>query len=350
MLRSTLLVTLCAIGAPALASAQQAKKPLTARNFQFDDYRSVVELDMKTVRETGVWDEISTSALKMTLGMLQEQLGFPLDHLDRIRSTRGPRPGQGKDAPFCEVVVVEGNAALGTPKSIFGNELNVEPVGDYELLLDPWNEDEAVVMVTPKLRVSGLKPLLVDVLEGKPRNGLPSADVMAFTAGRKRVMFQFVADLLLDDGPKRALEGALEGVTWPEGDRPTMACGRMLATGDEDDPHVTLELVLRHGTAGEGLAVTEKAVQAGLDKLAKMTQARMFRPLLKKVEHERDGTDAIWRVDLGRARHAAGLLGTVTPFMMVTTKAQAVPAAQAVEVVEEVEAEPAEKPKAGGGR
>ena len=65
----------------------------------------------------------------------------------------------------------------------------------------------------------------------------------------------------------------------------------------------------------------EKDAVFPLDRLDRvtMTGARLFRPLRKKIERERRGTDAIWRVGLGRAP------------------------------VEAVEEEPTEKPKAGGG-
>ncbi|MCK5941540.1 MAG: hypothetical protein KAI24_06195, partial [Planctomycetes bacterium] len=82
----------------------------------------------------------------------------------------------------------------------------------------------------------------------------------------------------------------------------------------------------------------------------KMPEARLFKPLLKKVEHERSGSDAVWRVDVGRARNAAGMLGGMAPFLFVARTAQAVPAAalQAVEV-EETEEE-AEEPAAKNGK
>jgi hypothetical protein len=203
--------------------------------------------------------------------------------------------------------------------------------------------------------------LLRGVLAGKPRNGLPSADVMAFTAGAKDCLLYFVVDLKHDAGSRQELETfvgeTLGDVEWPDGDAPTMIGGRVLATGDEDDPHLTLELVVRHGTVGKGLAVSEQAVDDGIGKLEKLSEARLFWPILRRIERSRSGTDAVWRVDLGRARHADGLLTTATPFLFLygTTRAMQAQGLQVIEVEEVAEEEPAnekakEKPGKGGGK
>jgi hypothetical protein len=45
-------------------------------------------------------------------------------------------------------------------------------------------------------------------------------------------------------------------------------------------------------------------------------------PLLKQIQHKRDRTDAIWSVDLGRARDFGGTVSMLAPFLMVTRASQ----------------------------
>ena len=344
MMRSLTLVTFCALG--VCATAQKAP---TARQFHFDDYRTVVHLDMRKLRSTGVWDELNMSAIKMVLGMMKEQLGFSPDELDSVTMTVDRYAKEGDADAFAEVVVLEGNAAFDRPADL-DRDYEREAVGACEVYKHRWGWSSDLAIVSPKLHVYAPAELLREVIGGKPRTGLPSADVMAFTAGQKDVVAYCVLDLAVTGGPGELLAEALPDVTWPEGDKPLMACFRVRATGEDFDPHLTLEMVLRHGTPGEGLAVTEKAVAARLAEVMKMPEARLFKPLLKKVEHERSGSDAVWRVDVGRARNAAGMLGGMAPFLFVARTAQAVPAAalQAVEV-EETEEE-AEEPAAKNGK
>lgn len=358
-MRTFLLATLCAAAAPLFAQ----NKPLVARNFHFDDYRSVIVFDLKTLRDTGVWDEMNTSSLKMTAKIFEEQLGFSIDDLDRVTMTRGKYKPEGQAEVFEEISVLEGNADLGTG-DVGTGRYNTESVGLHTLYLNQWGGGDAFAVPTPKLQVYGPAELLRDVLDGKPRNGLPSADVMAFTAGKKNCLMHFLVDLKYDEMPRKELEqvvgASLEGIEWPEGDAPTMIGGRVLATGDEDDPHVTFELVVRHGTVGKGLETSEKAVDAGIRMLKKMPQARLFWPMLKRIERERSGTDAVWRVDLGRARHADGLITTLAPFLFLagTTRVVQGQAVQVIEVEDVVIEEPPapkkekkkEKPEQGGGK
>jgi hypothetical protein len=103
----------------------------------------------------------------------------------------------------------------------------------------------------------------------------------------------------------------LGGGDWPEDDMPQLLGARLLATGDEDDPHLTVEAVLRHQKAGDGIKVTEALSDGLLEKFRANPQMRLLRPLLKKVVKEVDGTDLVLRLDLGRVRNAVGHLATL---------------------------------------
>lgn len=324
----------------------QTKTP-TARQFLLDDYTTVVHVDMKAIRESGVWEEMAASVLKALFATAEGEFGFAMDRLDRLTLVQRPRRDSDEMPRIDEVVTVEGNGDLGTMAAVGRGRYTEQTVGDFVLLRDQWDEETAVVQVTPALRVHGTPHLLEEVLAGKPRTGLPSPDVMAFTVGRKNLLLYAIAHLPTAREAQRMVENALPGA-WPQGDKPTFVCLRALATGDTDDPHVTLELVLRHGTAGDGLVASDKAIADALAQLAKIPQARMVWPLLKKVERERDGSDAVYRVDLGRARHVGGMLTTLAPMLLfASADVQAVGGMQGGQVlVEEVVVEePAPAPE-----
>ncbi|MFT4512301.1 MAG: hypothetical protein ACI91B_000990 [Planctomycetota bacterium] len=316
----------CAAMLPVQCIGAQEKPPV-ARQFLHDEYRTVMFGNFKLLRDTGIWDELNGSALKLVVSMIEKELSFPLSRLDRITSTQRPLPEDGKDPAeqrsVEKIVTLEGNGDLGDPAN--GNDAQYEEktVGGYRLLQGQWSGD-SVVQLSPKLRVYGSTEQLQAVLDGKPRAGLPSADVLSFIAGKKNLLAYFIGDVKKHLQPRESLEAILPDAAWPEDDKPTHMCIRVLATGDEDDPHVMLEWAVRHGKDGAGLVATEKAVAAALQRVRELKEARIIRPWLKKVVHERDGTDAVWRVDLGRARRAMGLLGTLAPFMFFasTTEVQ----------------------------
>lgn len=342
-----LALSFVALAACTAVLPAQTKVP-TARQFLFDDYTSVMSIDMKKMRDSGVWDEMTSTALKMIFGMIEKQFGFPLDALDRATLVR-KFSVNGEDTKSHEIITVEGNADLGESADVQHGRYVATDVDDYAVMLDQFIPDYAMVHVTPKLLVFGPVGLLTSVLNGEPRGGLPSGDVMSFTAGQKGLLGYVVGDLRPGDMPREGLDEMLPDAAWPEDDRPTFACIRLLVTGDEDDPHLTLEFVLRHGKDGAGLVASEKAVASALQRVREIKEARIIRPLLKKIKHERDRTDAIWRLDLGRARNAAGMLGTLSPFLMYArvSEVQAIQGQVLFleEVWEEDEAKPVEKKK-----
>lgn len=320
-----LVVMACSAMVP-LQSIHAQGKPSAARHFLHDEYRTVMFGNLKLMRDTGIWDELDGSALKLAVAMIEKELSFPLSRLDRITTTQRPLPEDGKDMTEQrrteKIVTLEGNGDLGDPGANGDDaRYQVQMVGDYRLLEGQWSAD-SIVQLSPKLRVYGPTKLLKTVLMGTPRTGLPSADVLSFTAGKNNLLAYMVGDVQGHLQPRESLEAILPDAAWPDDDKPTHMCIRVLATGDEDDPHVTLELAVRHGKDAAGLVATEKAVAAALQRLRKLKEARILRPLLKKIVHERDGTDAVWRVDLGRARHAMGLLGTLAPFMFVSSSSE----------------------------
>ena len=337
-MRSLLVSALLLVAVPA--------QDLQPRNFYFDDFTDVLRFDLKALREQGIWDDLQTGG-RMVFGLMEQQAGFPLSRLDRF-SVFFQTVGAGDERRQREVFVLEGNAELTLTPNRWAGEWRELEIGGYTVQVGGWNDDNMRVLVRPELRVSGYADLIRPVLEGKRRAGLPSADVMSFVAGRKTVLGYLVVDMRQPSLLNEDFWSAFGEVTWPERDRPTHVCFRLEAVGEEDDPHVQIELIVRHGTSGEGLAVTEQAVADRLAELRERKETRLFRPWLKRIEHERQGTDAVYRLDLGRARSVAGLLGMLMPFMVYAERS--VPKVEAVEIVEEAEEAGEEAtPEAGGG-
>tara|TARA_R110002072_G_scaffold100429_6_gene221212 strand:- start:361 stop:1497 length:1137 start_codon:yes stop_codon:yes gene_type:complete len=341
-----LVATACSALFP-LPTLRAQDKPPAARQFLLDEYRTVIHANLKLWRDSGVWDEVSGGATKLMISLIEKEMAFSLDRLDSVTSVQEPLVKAGEEPAMhqmpLQITILQGNGDLGDPAGNDNERRYQEAkVGDYRLLLDQWSNN-AVVQVSPQLRVYGPTEMLKSVLAGKPRTGLPSADVLSFTAGKQNLLAYMVADVKNHRQPRESIEAILPDAGWPEDDKPTHMCLRLLATGDEDDRHLMLELAVRHGKDGEGLVATEKAVTAAIKRLRELQEARIVRPLLKKIESERDGTDGVWRVDLGRARNAMSLLGTLAPFMMYTTGARVQQVQQGVMVVEEVVIEEAEE-------
>ncbi len=220
-----LALSFVALAACTAVLPAQAKVP-TARQFLFDDYTSVMSIDMKKMRDSGVWDEMTSTALKMIFGMMEKQFGFPLDALDRATLVRRFSV-DGEDTKSHEIITVEGNADLGESADVQYGRYVATDVDDYAVMLDQFIPDYAMVHVTPKLLVFGPLGLLESVLKGEPRGGLPSGDVMSFTAGQKGLLGYVVGDLRPRDMPREGLDEMLPDAAWPEDDRPKFACIRL---------------------------------------------------------------------------------------------------------------------------
>ena len=222
------------------------------------------------------------------------------------------------------------------------------------------DRDEALAYVRPSknLQAWGAASVIKAALDGKRAAGLPSSDVMSLSTGRGKRLAYMVADASERTTRNTFLGQLFAGTEWPADDMPTFVAARVLATGDEDDLHLVLEGTLRHAKIGDGLKVSEQAIDALLKRGLAMPQLRMFRKILKRAEKKTSGSDVTVRVDLGRSRHAVGNLSMVlAPLFLMGTEAQAMPVrvVQEAEVVKEAEAveppppPPPKEPKPAGG-
>lgn len=322
---------------PALApfvlalSSLAAQQPFKASDWLPDDYRNFVQVDLKALRDQGVWDELESSALKMLFTMMEKEAGFALTALDRVTQVAmfpaDAPPGQ--DAQ--RVVVLEGNEELPVPERI-ARSTSYQPakVGEFEVMRSV--RDWLFFRPRPEVQVEGDLAVLQHTLEGKPGLGAPCADILSLRSTRKTSLIEFAVDLTAELPRQQVLGKLFAGHEWPAGDAPQLVYGRLHGTGDADDPHVVCEVVLRHLKAGEGLATTAKALDELFAKAQEVPQAAMLRPLIAAIERSTDHGDLILKLDLGRARDAAGKLAmAMAPLLLAgeRVEAQNVPAVPA---------------------
>lgn len=301
----------------ALASLT-AQQPFQASNWLPDDYRNLVRVDLKALRDRGIWDELESSALKMMLGMLEQEAGFRLGALDRLTQVVVFPPDAEPQQEPARVIVLEGNEELDVPPRIAGNaSYQTDTIGGVEVRRSA--RDWVFFRPRPDVQIEGDLAVLQPALAGKPYLGAPCADILSLRSTRKDPLLEFAVDLTAAQAKRQVLDTLFKGTEWPEGGAPQYLYGRMHATGDADDPRVHLEVVLRHLHEGEGIAATDKALEAMLAAAAANPKAALVRPFLTAIERSRDRGDLILKLDLGRAREAAGKLGTIMPFLMVTT-------------------------------
>lgn len=320
----------------SFVAAQATKPALTGKSFLPDDYRMVAHADLEALRERGIWDELEVSALKLVMKQMEKEVGFPIASLDRVTMVGDLQSGEdGRSRPR-EVIVFEGNAALKMADRMRQNATE-ESIGGYEVLRRQ-HRPVLIVQPRPELLVEGEESLVRPVLEGKPYRGMPCADILSLLSGRMDQIAWFVFDVTSPELKKNVLGKLFPDAVWAEGEEPTFLCLRLVVLGDPDDPHLGFEGVLRHTKEGEGVAVSERAADAWLERMRKEPTLRGALPILKRVEKKRDRGDIVYSVDLGRARDAVGHAATlIGPLFM--------PRLEAAETLEAVEVVPAPGPK-----
>lgn len=324
----------------ACAAVAAAQEPFNARAWLPNDYQNVVHVDLEALRDREIWDELDTGVMKMALRALETEAGFALDHLDRLTMIAMPPLLGGMEARVRELIVFEGNAALGVPDKVArNNSWSMTTIGEYDVRRRERYGDQVFFRPRPEVQIQGSTDLLRPMLEGKPSAGMPCPDIMSLMSKGGDELLYLVLHLN-DPLMKRNVERKLfPDVEWPPGDELQYLMVRLRATGDADDPHLEAEAVLRHGRVGAGLTVTAAAVDAFLERIAAEPRFRIAAPIFKDVRCETDRTDYVLRLDLGRVRVAAGRLAMLV--LPIIGGGEAVPAAQAERAV------PAPAPRKG---
>jgi hypothetical protein len=337
----------CALGAAA-ACALPAQRPFSAADFLPDGYRNLVFVDFAQLRESGVWDEMNTGALALGLRSLAGTLECSFDALDRF--TMVPRWVQRDDGQdgFVNVMVVQANAPFAPPTSeeARSDSMVVEQLGDATLRYQE-GLTYGTLEVSDRARVMGELALLrARVGEGRAR-GRPCPDVLSlFSSQRQGLLACVVVDLFtqgLSAGTTfhEELQQLLPGAEWPADGVPNFGMLRVAAAGDPDDPHVVLDVVLRHKKPGEGVALTERAVKAAFAQLDATPRLRAVKRAFGVPRFQVDGSDLSVSFDLGRARTVSSvyeqlamlMIGEVFVYALPIPGSEDAPEAQAAERV-----------------
>lgn len=339
------------------AASALCQEAIPARAFLLDDYRNIACVDLAKMRELDIWDDLRASVLSIMFVELEKELGGSLDALDR--ATIVSQIGEDGDVrQALEVRLLEGNAPLGVPKSM-NNGWVCEEIEGRKVWQRNVYRAERMYQPNPNVQVWGTGNALDPVFAGKPRQGLPGPDVMSLLSGKGAALAYFVVDVEHPVLRRNILGKVFEGVEWPAGEEPKFVCMRVLATGDPDDPHLTVEVVLRH-IKESGVAISDKAVEALLERVRTMPEMRVLRPVLARFQKRQDGADLRLVADLGRSRQAVGLLaplalGVMMPAQVVEAQVIEAQAAAEEELVEEPPpppppAPPKKKGEGGGQR
>jgi len=304
-------VVLSFVMAAPCSLAQQSPPPIPAKAFLPDAYDTILVADVAAMRARGVFDELAASAVQAMLPQIEKELGFPLEHLDRATLVvQSPRVDEQRTTPH-RIALLEGNRELAIHDRITRGHYDEDRIGGRPC----WRHREISWSVfaqpQPNVQVMGDEGGIVPILEGKAGTGVPAPDVMSLLSTRQdNLAYGIVA--CADDRVRRSfLDALFPDTKWPAGEAPTYLLLRAHCTGDADDPHVEVELVVRHAQAGPGLATSETAFAATVERVRKDSRLRMVHPLLGKLQKRVDRGDLCVTLDLGRMRDAVGQVATL---------------------------------------
>lgn len=355
MLVPTRIPAVACVAVTILLTGLAAQERIDPRCFLLSEYRNVVQLDLAAMRRCEIWDDLVSSGLSIVRGPVEAEIGSSLDHIDRLTMVIqfSESNDQGESTgPTQRMFVLEGNAALAMPAEI-RDDWQSEPIGEYTIHHRQWSGNDVFVRPHDRLLVWGARDVIVAALAGERRPAVPCADVMSLAASRDKLLGHLVADLRYRQSRREFLDTLCPDAEWPADDAPTFFAVRLLATGDADDPHVAVDLVLRHAKGDKGLDVTEQAVDVALARGLDNGELRLLHGVLKSAEKHRSGSDLLVRFDLGRSRTAVGTLAFLA-LPLLTARTRAAQAMQAAAAAQEAAAEAAkraggEQPKPAGG-
>lgn len=344
--------TLCA--AALLAVPVFAQKKLDGRAFVPLEPRAEIRVDLKTLRDTEVWDGLTRSIGGSLLPMLEQQLGFPIDAIDVLRfypDMRDPGADDGSRelANDAGVLVLEGSAKIVAPLGAPGTR--TEQMAGFEVVMaDSWNAADPNCWVTPRegVLVYGAQHEIAPVLLGERHGGVTPPELLSLVAGRG------IAAHVVVTLPERAGRELLETLEVGDVPAPTffmlrLRCEDAAADAGDDGPVLHLDGGLRWADAAP--QAPQQALQVLRTRLEMLKGHPRFAALKRIwsiVELGADGRDLTLHLRLGSARETGGLLGLALPFLMFTAAAPA--PVQAVEVPAPAPAQPAPGDGKGDGK
>lgn len=332
------------------AGEPDARRPLDGRAFVPPEPECEVWADFAAMRESGVWGGMTASIAATLLPLLEAELGFALEDVDRLRGYPPMGGGGDGEAPPAGpgVFVFEGNEGVITPFGRAGTK--AEKIGGVEVIVveDAWRGDDPVVWTSPRegTVVVGSRSRIAPVLLRQQKPGVTPPELLSLSAGRG-VLAHFVARLEAEDGG--GLVSMFAEAAGAEMVPPRYVMLRLRQVATDDEPEVHLDGVLRWERQGEEPARLAAFLREQLASLRKHPRWAALRRWWDAIELSVDDRDLRCHVVLGRPREAGAMVALLVPVMMYTTvRVEAGPAAAPPAVPVE-EAEPLPVP-AGGGK
>jgi hypothetical protein len=300
-----------------LVAALQGQQVLHGRDFLPPERTSEYGWDFAAMRSVGVWPEIERSPLQATLASI-EQRGLRLAAVDRcLVCITVPRSVPNAESK--QIQIIEGNAPLQLPT--LPVPMIAEKIGEYTgqtpgHTIGPNPDPMVFIAVRPDLMVQGHRSLLEPPLTGKQSKAPAAPDLMSLLSGRGRNLIWLVYDLGDEGYRTSVLSPALAKAVWPEGDEPRFLMLRLCAIGDDKDPRLQVEAVLRHAKVGEGIAVSEAAVKQWLASLPKDELLGSLGKDWEQVVVTREHADLVARLQLGPPKDAAARIALLAHAML----------------------------------
>lgn len=351
MRQSSHRVSLFTLAMLPSALCGQDQKPLDGRAFVPPEPRSEIAADFKAMRDTGVWDGITVSIAGTFLPMVESELGFRLEHVDRLRVYLHDREHDPSNNDT-GITILEGSDQLVIPPAEEG--AHTETIAGLDVLVcRTWNADaEPSWWVAPKpgVLVYGARHLVEPALRRARVPGVTPPELLSLSAGRG-VLAHLVLEL--DPTAKRGLIDSLDGKDLPEPDFMMLRL-RTESSDDGEDPRVHVDGKLRWATPENGPPQLLAHLQQRLALLEKHPRLGALKRIWKLMELGVDGRDLTLHMDLGRPRDVGGLIAIAAPIFMLGTSvapaAAAVPAESVPVQVEEPPPPPVPEPapKDGG--
>lgn len=298
------------IAAPALLCIEApAQQPFRAADYLPNDYRNVAFIDFAQARSTGVWKQLRAGGLDAALGWASLGLGVGFDDLDSLKFVAQRVASRGIASHYVDTWILRGNKPFGSPGSSSPDQWVSERVGGLLLRYRHGATDGRLAAADDALVLGGVERLRALAKEPQ-RRGYPCPDILSLMSARKQgLLANLVYAFEVDDGDM--IPGLLPDQAWEDGARPQFALLRLSATSTPEGPLLSLELVLRHPKAGDGVALTKHALEAGLREVLADPRYSAYRKALSKHRSEIDGSDFSITFDLGQARAVAGLVSKV---------------------------------------
>jgi hypothetical protein len=330
---------------PLTLSAQAPT--LDARSFVPAEPKVEVWADLAAMRESGVWDGIASSLGALLLKPAEQELGFSLEAVDRIRCYPPVRDDKGPGS-HSGLVIVEGNDQVVVPAD--RPKTGTASVGVHELLVDErFGGDDPDVWFAPKkgVLVSGPKSRIEPVLLGQQLPGVLPPELLSLTSSRG-ALAHTVGVLEAGTSGVELLQ-MLEAPAGMPPPRYLIARLRQEQVEGQDEPSIVVEATARWHDDDKTPALLAAHVRTRIEVLGRHKRFGAWKRYLQKIEVVADARDLEARLVLGRPKDAGAMFAAIVPMLLVSGSR-----VEAVEV--EAAAEPPPPPPvpvpqpAGGGQ